>query len=99
MWFLGSFGVFMTIPGNRLNLLILSSGTHATRYNRTSGLALEARKARLLLSSLVLGSQIRSGDHVIARDLYGRCLPLSMIFKRAAGFFRSSAFLACAESF
>lgn len=52
-----------------------------------------------MLNSLMLRQEYRSNDSNIGRDLYERCLPLSIRFDRAVGFFASSVFSACPEAF
>jgi DNA phosphorothioation system restriction enzyme len=52
-----------------------------------------------MLKALMLRLEYRSDDVVIGRDLYEKCLPLSIRFDRAVGFFASSVFAVCPEAF
>lgn len=47
----------------------------------------------------MLRQEYRSNDSNIGRDFYERCLPLSVRFDRAVGFFASSVFSACPQAF
>ena len=51
------------------------------------------------LNQLMLRLQYRSDDSTLARDLYNRCLPLSVNFDRAVGFFSTSVFAGCSDGF
>ena len=51
------------------------------------------------LNDLALAFQYRSNDHVLARDVYDRCLPESVRYRRAVGYFASSVFATCSEAF
>jgi DNA phosphorothioation system restriction enzyme len=53
----------------------------------------------LKLADLTLGLQFRSGQHIIAKDFYERCLPISTSYSRAVGFFSSSVFTCCPTAF
>jgi hypothetical protein len=52
-----------------------------------------------MLNQLMLRLEYRSDEVVIGEDLYERCLPLSVRFDRAVGFFASSVFAACPGAF
>ena len=54
---------------------------------------------RLRLSDLKLALQYRTGQQLIARDFYERCLPVSRSFSRGVGFFATTCFLAAPEAF
>jgi len=56
-------------------------------------------KEIMLLSELTLRRQYRSDEHIIARDLYEQCLPVSKAFRRAVGFFSSGALFTCPAAF
>ncbi len=52
-----------------------------------------------MLNQLILRLEYRSDEVIIGGDLYERCLPLSVRFDRAVGFFASSVFAVCPEAF
>jgi DNA phosphorothioation system restriction enzyme len=52
-----------------------------------------------MLNQLMLRLEYRSDEVLIGGDFYEKCLPLSMRFDRAVGFFASSVFAACPEAF
>ncbi len=51
------------------------------------------------LNQLMLRLEYRSDETTLARDLYERCLPLSVRFDRAVGFFACSVFASCPDGF
>lgn len=56
-------------------------------------------KIKRSLKELTLNQQYRSHQNIISRDFYDYCLPHSIVYQRAVGFFSSSVFLASPEGF